>query len=145
MSKATSFLVDLRASINEALGGAEEVVKDATLTLVTKIVLKTPVDTGRLQKNWNTKLNTADLTLHDVGAQDSPSRAMSELKNFDLKVKQIWITNNLPYAYDIEYGKSKVKAPQGMMRVSLQEFDQIFKGSAMKVNKGAGSKQNRYL
>ena len=145
MSKRTSFLVDLRASINEAVGNAENVVKDASQMLLSKIVEKTPVDTGRLQKNWNLGVDHLDLTVHPVGATDPLSRAVKELNKFNLKTKQVWISNNLDYAYDIEYGKSRVKAPQGMMRISLQEFDTIFKGSSMKVNKGAGSKQNRYL
>ena len=145
MSKRTSFLVDLRASINEAVGNAENVVKDASQVLLSKIVEKTPVDTGRLRKNWNLGVDSVDLTIHDVNATDPLSRATKELNKFKINTKQLWISNNLDYAYDIEYGKSKVKAPQGMMRVSLQEFDTIFKGSAMKVNMGAGSKQNRYL
>lgn len=141
-----SFIVDLRASINEALGNAETIVKDASQILLSKIVEKTPVDTGRLQKNWNLSLNSVNMTTYDVSVEDPVSRAKKELDKFDLKTKQIWISNNLDYAYDIEFkGKSRVKAPQGMMRVSLIEFDQIFKGSAMKVNMGAGSKQNRYL
>lgn len=144
MSKRTSFSVDLRASIDEALYNAENTVTGAVKVLLTKIVQKTPVDTGKLQKNWNVKLGGFDLTIHETNAVDPITRADKELKKYDLKTKSIGISNNLPYAYDIEYGKSKVKAPQGMLRVSLQEFDTIFKGTAMSVNKGAGSKQNRY-
>ena len=144
MSKRTTFLVDLRVSIDEALENATLTVKDATTVLVTKIVNKTPVDTSRLQKNWNVQLNGLDKAVYGVEIGDPISRAKKVIDQFTLRDKAIGISNNLPYAYDIEYGKSKVKAPQGMLRVSLQEFDTIFKGSAMKVNKGAGSKLNRY-
>jgi len=144
MSKRTSFLVDLKDEMNGALLNAEQVVQDSVLILVNKIVNKTPVDTSRLQKNWNVQLNGFDLTTHDVGVEDPISRARKVLAKYTIKDKSIGISNNLPYAYDIEYGKSKVKAPQGMVRVSLQEFDQIFKGTAMKVNNGAGNKGNRY-
>ena len=145
MSKRTSFTVDLRKMIEEATGNAEEVVKLASLNLYKKIVYKTPVDTGHLQKNWNMSLRYADTTVTDMGnVTDTIQSAEKIISSFKLK-DGIWIANNVPYAYDIEYGKSKVKAPQGMVRVSLQEFDTIFKGSAMTVNKGAGSKQNRYL
>ena len=145
MSKRTSFTVDLRKMIEEATGNAEEVVKLASLNLYKKIVYKTPVDTGHLQKNWNMSLRYADTTVTDMGnVTDTIQSAEKIISSFKLK-DGIWIANNVPYAYDIEYGKSKIKAPQGMLRVSLQEFDTIFKGSAMKVNKGAGSKQNRYL
>ena len=145
MSKRTSFTVDLKKMIEEATGNAEEVVKLASLNLYKKIVYKTPVDTGHLQKNWNMSLRYADTTVTDMGnVTDTIKSAEKIISSFKLK-DGIWIANNVPYAYDIEYGKSKVKAPQGMVRVSLQEFDTIFKGSAMTVNKGAGSKQNRYL
>lgn len=145
MRKRTSFTVDLRNMISEAKDNAKEVVQIASIELFKKVVYKTPVDTGHLQKNWNISLIYADTTVTDMGnVTDTITSAEKTIKFFKLGDK-IWIANDVPYAYDIEYGKSKVKAPQGMVRVSLQEFDMIFKGSAMTVNKGAGSKQNRYL
>jgi len=147
MSKRTQFLADLRSSINEAKGNADEVVKLASLNLFTKIVNKTPVDTGHLAYNWNMELSSPNLTIKD-GTDPQKSSTINTGKNnidkFTTGIKQIWITNNVQYAYDIEYGKSKVKAPQGMVRVSLREWDQVFKGAAMTVNAGTGSKQNRY-
>jgi hypothetical protein len=147
MSKRTSFLADLTSSIEGAKANSEDVVKLASLNLFTKIVNKTPVDTGHLAYNWNMELNKPNLTVKD-GTDPSKSSTISlgqnNINKFKLGIKQIWITNNVEYAYDIEYGKSKVKAPQGMVRVSLREWDQVFKGAAMTVNAGAGSKQNRY-
>lgn len=147
MSKRTSFLADLRASIEESKGNSEEVVKLASLNLFKKIVYKTPVDTGHLAYNWNMELNSPNLTVKsgtDPQKTSTLNIGKTNIDKFKLGVKQIWITNNVEYAYDIEYGKSKVKAPQGMVRVSLREWDQVFKGAAMTVNAGAGSKQNRY-
>lgn len=147
MSKRTEFLVDLRKSIEESTGNAEDVVKLASANLFTKIVNKTPVDTGHLAYNWNMELNSPNLSVKDGVDPQKTKTIDSGSKNIDrftLDVKQIWITNNVEYAYDIEYGKSKVKAPQGMVRVSLREWDQVFKGAAMTVNAGTGSKQNRY-
>jgi hypothetical protein len=140
-------MADLRGMIEESKGNAEDVVKLAALNLFTKIVNKTPVDTGHLVYNWNLDLNTPDKTERD-GVDPNRSKALStgskHIENFKLGIKQIWITNNVQYAYDIEYGKSKIKAPQGMVRVSIREWDSIYKGAGMTVNKGTGSKQNRY-
>lgn len=140
-----SFTIDMAKAIEEAKDNAQGTVKDAVLTLVTNIVAKTPIDTSQLSKSWNTSLGSADLTLHTPQAEDSVSRAIKVMDKYNLNIKTIHISNNQPYAYDIEFkGKSRTKAPQGMLRLSIIEFDNIFKGSAMKVNKGAGSKQNRY-
>lgn len=147
MSKRTQFLADLRSSITEAKGGAEDVIKLASINLFTKIVNKTPVDTGHLSYNWNMDLNNPDLSVKS-GVDPQKGKTISEggkhIESFKLGIKQIWITNNVEYAYDIEYGKSRVKAPQGMVRVSLQEWDMVYKGASMTVNQGAGSKANRY-
>ena len=147
MSKRTQFLADLRDSINDAKGNAEDVVKLASLNLFKKVVNKTPVDTGHLAYNWNLQLNSPNLTVRS-GTDPEKGKTIAEggkhIESFKLGIKQIWITNNVEYAYDIEYGKSRVKAPQGMVRVSLQEWDSVYKGAAMTVNQGAGSKQNRY-
>lgn len=147
MSKRTQFLADLTNTIKDATGNAEDVVKLASANLFTKIVNKTPVDTGHLAYNWNMQLNSPDLSKKDGVDPQKTGTIQTGAKNvesFKLGVKQIWITNNVEYAYDIEYGKSKVKAPEGMVRVSLREWDQVFKGAAMIVNAGTGSKQNRY-
>jgi nucleoid DNA-binding protein len=147
MSKKTQFMADLTGMIDEAKGNAEDVVKLASLNLFTKIVKKTPVDTGHLAYNWNLTLNSPERSERD-GVDPSKSKTLDigskNIANFKLGVQQVWMTNNVEYAYDIEYGKSKIKAPQGMVRVSLREWDSVYKGAAMTVNKGTGSKQNRY-
>jgi hypothetical protein len=141
----SQFVIDMSKAIQEAKGDAEETVRKAILGLVKKIVDKTPVDTSQLVKSWNVALDQTDTTLHTPQSEDPLSRAIKVMDGFNLKTKQVVISNNQPYAYNIEFkGKSKLKAPQGMLRLSIIEFDQIFKGSAMTVNKGAGSKQNRY-
>lgn len=141
----SQFVADMSKAIKEAKDNAEQVVHDSILGLLSGIVSKTPVDTSQLVKSWNVALDKTDLTLHTPQSEDPISRAVKVMQGFNMKTKEVVISNNQPYAYDIEFkGKSKVKAPQGMLRLSIIEFDQIFKGSAMTVNKGAGSKQNRY-
>lgn len=141
----SQFVIDMSKAIEEAKDNAVETVKGAILGLVSNIVSKTPVETGQLSKSWNVALDKTDLTLHTPQSEDAVSRAIKVMDKFDMKTKQVVISNNQPYAYNIEFkGKSKIKAPQGMLRLSIIEFDQTFKGSAMTVNKGAGSKQNRY-
>lgn len=147
MRKQSSFLVDLSELIKQKKINAENIVIGSTINLYKAIVLKTPVDTGHLVANWQVELNkkpTNVLPISDINKSGTLSYGAKTIAQWSFKDKNIWIANNVKYAYDIEYGKSRVKAPQGMVRVSLQEFDSMFKGTAMTVNNGAGNTGNRY-
>lgn len=145
MARRTQFSIDLEKEIQEAEDKAEDTVKFAVLGLFRAIVLKTPVDTGHLAYNWQVSVDSPE-TSEKQGVDPEKQRTLDEgqsnIGKWTIKNKSIWISNNVEYAEDIEYGKSKVKAPQGMVRVSLREFDSIFKGAAMKSN--TGGKGNRY-
>lgn len=145
MARRTQFSVDLDKEIQQAQDKAEDTVKFAVLGLFRAIVLKTPVDTGHLVYNWQVSVDSPE-TKERVGVdpdkQNTLQEGQSNIGKWTLKNKMLWIANNVEYAEDIEYGKSKLKAPQGMVRVSLREFDSVFRGAAMKVN--TGGKGNRY-
>lgn len=147
MSRKTQFNVDMAKAIENSMKNAETIVMRATVGLFRSIVLKTPVDTGYLAANWqigiaSPKANVVNYL--DPEKEHTLLNGAKEVAKWTLNDKTIWISNNVEYAEDIEYGRSRVKAPQGMVRVSLREFDAIFKGAAMSVNSGTGSKGNRY-
>lgn len=145
MGRRTQFSIDMDKEIQEAEDKAEDTVRFAVLGLFRAIVLKTPVDTGHLAYNWQVSVDSPE-TSELIGVDPEKTKVLadgqSNISKWSLKNKSMWIANNVEYVEDIEYGKSKLKAPQGMVRVSLREFDSIFKGAAMKVN--AGGKGNRY-
>lgn len=147
MSRKTQFNVDMAKAIEGVGGDIEDTIKLAVLGLFTAILYKTPVDTGRLAYNWQASVDSPKQSERS-GVDPDKTATLEEIKTnvgkWTLKNKSLWIANNVEYAEDIEYGKSRVKAPQGMVRVSLREFDSIFKGAAMTVNKGTGSRGNRY-
>lgn len=116
--------------------------------LSTNIINKTPVDEGRARSNWflafgNPYRGAAIST--DKSGDTAASRANQQLTKFQLG-DVIYFTNNLPYIKTLEYGKfpkpvkrgsrnSRTKqyeiksnngyskqAPQGMVRISIQEF-----------------------
>lgn len=145
MARRTQFSIDMAKEIQEAQDKAEDTVKFAVLGLFRAIVLKTPVDTGHLAYNWQVSVDSPENSERagvDPDKQKTLSDGQQNLGKWTLNNKMLWISNNVEYAEDIEYGKSKLKAPQGMVRVSLREFDSIFRGAAMKVN--TGGKGNRY-
>ena len=45
-----------------------------------------------------------------------------------------WISNNLPYIQRLEEGYSKKQAPQGMLRLTVTEFEQTVRDAIKNVN-----------
>lgn len=136
--RKSQFTVDLTQAIKAAEDKVETVVKASAFQLFRAIVLKTPVDTGHLAYNWQVSINKPKLEeLEGVDPDKSGtiSRGEGEVAKWTLTDRSIWITNNVDYALKIEYYGSKIKAPQGMVRISLREFNQMFKGSAMTGNR----------
>ena len=110
------------------------------IELYKRIMQKTPVDEGILRGSWTIS----------VGAQDrTPANAKSDAKEFDsayggaaltsaeranfkaaiagmnqLGIGQVvWINNAMPYVEVIEFdGHSSVKAPAGMVQISIAEL-----------------------
>jgi len=86
------------------------------------VMEKTPVLSGRLVSNWTPSFDTpSNETTDSTNASGAKVKAQSMAKGSAGKV--FYLTNNLPYSYRIEYfGWSKVKSPNGMLRVSLVEI-----------------------
>jgi hypothetical protein len=99
----------------------DTVVRRAVFTLFQKVVLRSPVDTGRFRANWNVTLGAPDYATSDNTAS---SRGVTEAtKVLGWRAGGVyWMANGLPYAQRLEYGWSG-QAPNGMVRVSVVEFE----------------------
>jgi hypothetical protein len=86
---------------------SEKMLVTLCLSIQSRTIEKTPVDTGRLRNNWFIGVN----------------KPAETLVSYNIKLgDRVYLTNNLPYARRIEYdGWSKVKAPQGMLRITVKE------------------------
>lgn len=129
---AQSFTLSLAEFAKAAPEQARTVVRKASLDLLTKVVLRSPVDTGRFRANWQTSFGapsfrvTADKDPTGQGAILRGSATISRAYgDFD-----IFMTNSLPYAIPLEYGYSK-QAPVGMVRITVAEF-QTFVDNAVR-------------
>lgn len=105
-------------------GDMDKTVRAATILAAQKVVMRTPVDTGRLRANWQFTSNAPGNT-----TTDATDKGLAVLANMTAQIQasavggKTYISNSLPYAQRIEYeGYSKVKAPQGMVRISLAEM-----------------------
>lgn len=99
----------------------ETIVRKVTFDLFSKVILRSPVDTGRFRANWNVAYGAPNLsTSSSVGNGAARSEAAKALT---LPVGGVtYLANGLPYARRLEFGWSK-QAPSGMVRLSAQEFN----------------------
>ena len=128
------------ASFNKALDAAmialppwaNEIKIRTALDLMNRIVLKTPVDTGRARGNWQlTQRSPAEDMVPETSAKVSssetpPSAILMEAEQTASGAQlgdDIWISNNLPYIDALEEGRSQ-QAPHGMVALSLAEAEQ---------------------
>jgi len=99
-----SFSGDVNKFIKKAEARSLAIFRAVSLEMFSRIVVRTPVDTGRLRGHW----------------QISPNIMLG---------KKTYISNNLPYAIPIEDGHSK-QAPTGMVKVTVAEFGSIVRDAA---------------
>lgn len=108
-----------------------KIFKKSVIDLTSDIISDTPVDTGRLKNNWFPSVGTVSTETTEATANEAGDRA-ENFANSELTLdKTFYFTNNLPYAFRIEFeGWSKVKAPQGMVRRNSIRWKQIVKRAA---------------
>lgn len=122
-----TFEADISRFIKKAGSNAETAVRKIGIELFRKVILKTPVDKGRLVGNWFVSLNVPSTEYSENALDPSRSRAQrdgtAQIIRYKIGDRAIYLTNNTPYAMRIETtGYSKVKAPQGMARISVMEI-----------------------
>jgi len=137
-SSGETFTASLAAFAKKAPEQVRVVVRKVSIDLLTATVMRTPVGNpdlwkskppkgyvgGRLRANWNVSLVAPDTSTTDAIDKDGSAtvnRGSAEIGQAD-GVKDIFIMNSQPYALPIEYGHSGVRAPAGMVRVSVAEF-----------------------
>jgi hypothetical protein len=104
----------------------EAYCRGVALTLFGLIIEATPVLSGRLRGDWRTSVGSPILESRpeiNASPEELLRIAMDEMRAvvgaWDTK-EPVFLTNNMPYAEVIEYeGHSRIKAPQGMVRVSI--------------------------
>lgn len=104
----------------EMLKGRNAIYRD----VCDEIVQRTPVDTGALKGSWHF---TKDTPSSDSEPRIDPDgyEPMVEVDSLLPKLpgdSTAYLTNNLDYAVEIEYGKSKLKSPEGMVRVTVERY-----------------------
>lgn len=108
----------------------EQIVRGTTIQLFSQIVKLSPVGIGRFRANWfvtgvQPSVKVTENTDFDAGAVAAKIGSIKDWTTFHL-------TNNLPYACELEFGHSQ-QAPEGMVRITIRKFNAVIEAQARKV------------
>jgi hypothetical protein len=132
---ADNFTLDIQRFVDKAKGNIDLVVRRVSLDVFRRVILKSPVDTGRFKGNWQVGIGsypTTTLNVLDKTGQVAINKAAGAAATLQAG-QTIYLVNNLPYAIGLEFGKSK-QAPAGMVRLTIAEFGGIVNRAASSVN-----------
>lgn len=105
-----------------------KLVRGTLIGMTSKIIERSPVDTGRFRANWQLSIGHPAVT--DVSSNDKSGarakRNAAQTINTTKIGRVFYLTNNLPYAEMLEFGWSK-QAPYGMVRRTLAEYAKFFR------------------
>ena len=121
------FGAQLKKFEDTSLDKVTTVTRAIALEVFRRVILKTPVDTGRARGNWQCTISVPAASVADVedkGGGKAIAQAADEVMGWEPSKVVIFLTNNLPYIQRLEDGYSK-QAPAGMVAVTLAELDGI--------------------
>jgi hypothetical protein len=130
---AGPFELQLQAFTKKAGDNADVAVRKVVLDVGARLVMRSPVDTGRFRSNWfySEAAPSSKATL-GVG---SPEMQDAGALTKDAAGKVHYVMNNLPYAWRLENGYSK-QAPAGMVGLTVVEFQGIVSKAAGEARSG---------
>ena len=120
------FAQQVKAFGNRASSDMVLVVRKIALEMFQRVILRSPVDTGRFRGNWQVRVGgvaTGTLQLDDPSGAAAVSSAQAAALGLQ-PGQSISLVNNLPYAQRLENGYS-AQAPAGMVSLTVQDFQQI--------------------
>lgn len=119
-----SFSVDLSRLVKKAKGQQEAAVRKVAIETFSRVVMKSPVDTGRFRGNWVAAIGAySGVTTTDVdpSGRGTVGKIAAAVAGMPINGASIFLTNSLPYSIRLEYGYSR-QAPAGMVRTTLAEI-----------------------
>lgn len=133
-----AFAAALAAFESDAMSKVDKATRAIALEVFRRIILKTPVKTGRARNGWVCTIGAPAVAMakgedwfqgQEVGNYDKSGRAAIEeaanqIMGWDSERVAVYLTNNLPYIQRLENGWSG-QAPRGMVALTLAEVDGI--------------------
>ena len=122
-----SFTGDINRWVDKTVNKMERVHSGVALEMSKRVIMRTPVDTGRARANWQASLGSpsSSSSLHtDRGGGATTAKAAEVAEGFGKKGQTFYLVNNVDYIKALEHGHSK-QAPAGMVKVTENEFEGI--------------------
>ena len=136
------FANQVRAFAKKANMSIDKTVRGTAIKLFSAVIKSSPVDSGRFRANWEASGKTP-VTTYNTNTDKSGDSAISAMTQFIASNpgNEFTLSNNLPYAWKLEYGgypgdgPSTVggyskQAPSGCVRVNVARFDAILEEMA---------------
>ena len=106
--------------------------KKIILEALRRIVMKTPVDTGRAKGNWQVTIGAATeqaLLTTDADGSETIAAGLAVVAQIP-PYSVVWISNNVTYIEFLEDGSSQ-QAPEGMVALTIAELQTMFEGKQL--------------
>lgn len=116
-----SFGSDIRKYAEKQKRNLNEVATESLVNLSASVIIKTPVKEGILANNWQAT-NDAPANGVILNANNSGQMARVEEAVGASLGGTYYLVNNLPYARPIEFLGRSQKAPNGMLRISIENY-----------------------
>jgi hypothetical protein len=103
-----------------------------------RVVLKTPVDTGRARGNWQPTIGEPAGGTNEDALDKSGGATIAEGAGVAKQLKfgdTAYTVNNLPYINRLENGWSQ-QAPQGMVAVTVEELKNVSDAIVSEIESG---------
>ncbi len=126
-SNVRSFNLAIDKQVSAVPKRVEALHKFTAMEALRRVVLMSPVDTGRFKGNWQASVDTPKTGELDVSwpkesasasaaryAMDNGVRVNATIRPYSTS----WLVNNLPYAVQLERGTS-TQAPHGVLAVTV--------------------------
>ena len=128
----------MRKWADKAKVGVDRVIRASALDITTAAIKRTPVGNPTLWKskppvgyvggqacgNWFASINTPNTkSTNAIDKDGAATIANAQAAIEDAPGNILYITNNLPYIFRLEYQGWSTQAPVGMVRVSVLEFN----------------------
>jgi hypothetical protein len=121
---------EILLAIDKKIANIEAATKKILIDFFSKVVLKTPVDTGHARANWQVSTGSPTDNIiedEDKSGQQTIANIVSDILKSNLKQNDVYyLSNNLPYIGVLEDGSSN-QSPNGMIKSTIPEFDGIIK------------------
>lgn len=131
MSGEQNFALDIKKFSEKVRARADLVVRKVSLDILGRIIVRTPVDTGRARANWQVDLNQMPTGQVESIFEGTMAGSIAEAV-IGAKLSRIngqttvYIANNVPYILRLEEGYSK-QAPAGMVAITVAEYPFVVK------------------